>query len=48
MNTEIIEVSSTRRELKIEIPAEVVREAYNRVSQKYAKGASVPRSLVHM
>ncbi len=42
MNTEITEVSSTRRELKIEIPAEIVKEAYNRVSQKYAKGASVP------
>lgn len=42
MNTEIIEVSSTRRELQIEIPAEVVREAYNGVSRKYAKGASVP------
>ena len=42
MNTEIIEVSSTRRELKIEIPAETVKETYNRVSQKYAKGASVP------
>lgn len=42
MNTEIIEVSSTQRELKIEIPAEIVKETYNRVSQKYAKGASVP------
>lgn len=42
MNTEIIEVNSTQRELKIEITPEVVREAYNRVSQKYAKGASVP------
>lgn len=42
MNTELIEVSPTRRELKIEIAPEAVREAYNKVSSKYAKQANVP------
>ncbi|MGC2235154.1 MAG: trigger factor [Pyrinomonadaceae bacterium] len=42
MKTELIEVSPTLREIKIEIPAETVREAYNQVSQKYARGANVP------
>ena len=42
MKTELIEVSPTRREIKIEIPAETVREVYNQVSQKYARGANVP------
>jgi trigger factor len=42
MKTELVEVSPTRREIKIEIPAETVREVYNQVSQKYARGANVP------
>lgn len=42
MNTELIEVSPTQREIKIEIEPEVVREVYNKVSSKYAKQASVP------
>ena len=42
MKTELIEVSPTRRELKIEIEADVVKEVYNKVSQKYAKAANVP------
>lgn len=42
MNTELIEVSPTRRELKIEIAPEAVREVYNKVSSKYAKQANVP------
>lgn len=42
MKTELIEVSPTQREIKIEIPAETVREVYNQVSQKYARNANVP------
>lgn len=42
MNTELIEVSPTKRELKIEIAPEAVREVYNKVSNKYAKQANVP------
>ncbi len=42
MKTELKEISPTQRELHIEIPAENLKEAYGRVSQKYAKGASVP------
>lgn len=42
MSTEIIEVSPTRREIKIEIAPDAVREVYNKVSNKYAKQANVP------
>lgn len=42
MKTELIEVSPTQRELKIEIDAETVKEVYNQVCHKYAKGANVP------
>jgi trigger factor len=42
MKTEIIDVSPTRKEIKIEIEPKVVREAYDRVSDRYAKQASVP------
>ena len=42
MKTEIVETSATEREIKIEIEAEVVREVYNKVCQKYAKGAQIP------
>ena len=42
MNTELIEISPTQREIKIEIEAEAVREVYNKVSKKYAQGANVP------
>jgi trigger factor len=41
MKTEITEISPTQKELKIEIEPEAVREVYNKVSQKYAKGAQV-------
>jgi len=41
MNTELIEVSPTRREIKIEIEPAEVREVYNRVSQKFAKQAQI-------
>lgn len=42
MKTEIIEVSPTQKEIKIEIEAEAVKEAYNKVSQKFARAAQVP------
>lgn len=42
MNTELIEISPTQREIKIEIAPETVREVYNKVSSKYAKQANVP------
>ena len=41
MKTELIDVSETRKELKIEISAEAVRAAYDKVSRKYAQGAQV-------
>ncbi|MBA3631587.1 MAG: trigger factor [Acidobacteria bacterium] len=42
MKTELTEVSPTRKEIKIEIEPEIVREAYNKVSKKYANAAQVP------
>ncbi len=42
MKTEIKEISPTQREIHIEIEPEAVKAVYNKVSQKYAKGASVP------
>ncbi|CAN5575502.1 trigger factor [soil metagenome] len=42
MNTELIEVSPTQREIKIEISPDAVREVYNKVSNKYTKQANVP------
>ncbi len=42
MKSEITEVSPTQRELKIEIDASTLLEAYGKVSQRYAKRASVP------
>ncbi len=42
MKTELIEVSATQKEIKIEIEPEVVREAYNKVSKKYASAVQVP------
>jgi len=42
MKTELKEVSPTQREIHIEIEPEAVKAVYNKVSQKYAKGASVP------
>ena len=41
MKTQLTEVSPTQREIKIEIEPEEVREVYNRVSQKFAKGAQI-------
>jgi trigger factor len=42
MKTELIDVSPTRKEIKIEIETAVVRDAYDRVSDKYSKLANVP------
>ena len=42
MKTEIVEVSPTQREIKIEIEAEAVREVYHKVCQKFARGAQIP------
>jgi trigger factor len=42
MKTEIVDVSPTRKELKIEIAAEDVRAEYDRVTGEYAQSASVP------
>ncbi len=42
MKTELIEISPTQKEIKIEIEPEVVREAYNKVSKKYAGAVQVP------
>src|ERR1043165_1514572 len=42
MKSEIKDVSPTQKELKIEIDPALLKDAYARVSQKYAKRASVP------
>ncbi|MDQ3131104.1 MAG: trigger factor [Acidobacteriota bacterium] len=42
MKTELKEISTTRKEIKIEIDAETVKTAYNKVSKKYANSANVP------
>ncbi len=42
MKTELIEVSPTQKEIKIEVAAEAIKEVYAKVSQKYAKGANIP------
>jgi trigger factor len=42
MKTEFVDVSSTRKEIKIEIEPAAVRESYDRISDRYAKQARVP------
>ncbi len=42
MKSELKEISPTQREIHIEIDAASLKDAYGTVSQKYAKGASVP------
>src|SRR5438552_19162009 len=42
MKTELVDVSQTRKEIKIEIEPAVVRAAYDRISDRYAKLANVP------
>jgi trigger factor len=42
MNSELKEVSPTQRELRIQVDPEALKDAYGKVSQKYARAASVP------
>src|SRR2546428_2307473 len=42
MKTELKEISPTRKQIDIEIDAEVVRAAYDSISDRYAKAANVP------
>jgi trigger factor len=42
MKTEFVDVSPTRKEIKIEIEPAAVRETYDRISDRFAKQASVP------
>src|SRR6185295_18548933 len=42
MKTEFVDVSPTRKEITIEIDPETVRQTYDRISDRYAKQASVP------
>src|SRR6266481_6127677 len=42
MKSELIDVSPTRKEIKIEIEPAVVRKTYDRISDRYAKQANVP------
>jgi len=42
MKTELTDLSPTRKEIKIEIEPAQIRTAYDRVSERYAKGANVP------
>src|SRR4051812_17020587 len=42
MTTELIDVSPTRKELKIRIEPELVQAAYDRISDRYSKLATVP------
>jgi len=42
MNTELIDVSPTRKEIKIEIEPARIRSAYDRISQQYSKAATIP------
>ena len=42
MKTEFVDVSPTRKEIKIEIETSDVRDSYDRVSDRYAKQAKVP------
>jgi trigger factor len=42
MKTEVADISSTRKEITIEIDTATVRETYDRISDRYAKQANVP------
>ena len=42
MKTELIDVSPTRKEIRIEIEPAQIRDAYDRISQQYSKAANVP------
>src|SRR5258708_39582098 len=42
MKTEIKDISPTRKQIDVEIDAAAVRSVYDRISDNYAKAASVP------
>jgi trigger factor len=42
MKTEVVDASETRKEIKIEIEAEEVRQEFERVAAEYARSVSVP------
>jgi trigger factor len=42
MNTELVDVSETKKEIRIEIEPNTVRQTYDTVSRKYADSAQVP------
>jgi trigger factor len=42
MKTEVIDVSPTQKEVKIEIDGETVRDVYNKIAKKYAQAVTVP------
>lgn len=42
MKTELKEISQTRKQIDVEIDADAVRAVYDRISDNYAKGATVP------
>ena len=42
MKTELIDVSPTRKEIKIEIEPAEIRDAYDRISREYSKAAKIP------
>jgi len=42
MKTELIDVSPTRKEIRIELEPAEIRSAYDRISQQYSKAAKVP------
>ena len=42
MKTEVRDISPTRKQIDVEIEPEVVRSAYDRISDRYAKLANVP------
>lgn len=42
MKSELKEISPTQREIHVQIEADALKDAYGKVSQKYARAASVP------
>ena len=42
MKSELIEVSPTQKEIKLQIEPEALKAVYSKVTQKYAKGVTVP------
>jgi trigger factor len=42
MKTELIDVSPTRKEIRIEIEPAQIRDAFDRISKQYSKAANVP------